>query len=262
MQRGLAPHPHGRRSGNHEQREEGTVSDRTPAPRLASFTGRELAVLLGLTALPVAMTTVLLRVLRLSGLGDAVFAHLHPSYVAFIVYSFSNWVTFAIVVGVAGLGRLRAHGLRFRLDARRAGAAVIAFLGGLAVYGGVSWFLTRVGLPGVGGMDYPEPSAAEIVLLLACVVVTAAFCEEVFFRVLWIGALGDRIPQWSAAAASLVAFAVIHYPYFGLGGVIFISVWAILPATLFIVFGDVTPSLLMHLMNNVFAYIVVPLFLR
>jgi membrane protease YdiL (CAAX protease family) len=238
------------------------VSDRTPARRSASFTGRELVVLLALTALPVAMTTVLLRVLRMTGLVGPLFAHLHPSYVAFIVYSFSNWVTFGIVVGVAGLGRLRDHGLRFRLDARRAGAAVVAFAGGLAVYGGVSWFLTLVGLPGVAGMDYPEPSAAEIVLLLACVVVTAAFCEEVFFRVLWIGALGDRIPQWSAAAASLAAFAVIHYPYFGLGGVIFISVWAILPATLFIVFGDVTPSLLMHLMNNVFAYIIVPLFLR
>ena len=111
-------------------------------------------------------------------------------------------------------------------------------------------------------MDYPTPGPMEIAILSVCVVATAAFCEEVFFRVLWIGALGERIPRVVAALASLGAFAVIHYPYFGIGGVVFISVWAVLPAALFIAFGDVSASLVMHLMNNAFAYILVPVLMR
>jgi membrane protease YdiL (CAAX protease family) len=230
--------------------------------RTATFTTPELFQLLALTSLPVVLTTALMRGIRAAGVAETLFMGLHPSYVAFIVYAFSNWITFALVVRVAGMARLRAHGLRLRLDGKRAAAGATAFFAGLGVYGAVTWALAKAGLPGVGGMDYPAPHAGEVAILVATVVVTAAFCEEVFFRVVWIGALGERIPWSAAAIVSIAAFAVIHYPYFGLGGVVFISVWAILPATLFVAFGDVGASLLMHLMNNAFAYILVPLLLR
>jgi hypothetical protein len=47
-------------------------------------------------------------------------------------------------------------------------------------------------------------------------------------RVLWIGALRERAPLGVAVTASLVGFA-IHWPYFGLGGVVFITMRALLP---------------------------------
>lgn len=230
--------------------------------RAGSFSRGELTSLLALTALPVVLTGVVIRMLTFAGMTPRIYAHMHPSYVAFIVYTISNWVTFGIVLAIAGRERLRAHGLRLRFDARRCAAAVMAFFAGLAVFSAVAWVLAAVGLPGVGGMDYPTPGFIEVVILSVCVVATAAFCEEVFFRVLWIGALGDRIPIVTAALASLGAFAVIHYPYFGIGGVAFISVWAALPAALFITFGDVSASLAMHLLNNAFAYIIIPLLTR
>jgi membrane protease YdiL (CAAX protease family) len=95
--------------------------------------------------------------------------------------------------------------------------------------------------------------------MLLSAVITAAFCEEVFFRVLWIGALRDRVPVWMAVILSLTAFAAIHYPYFGIGGVVFISIWALIPIGLFLAYEDVTAPVLMHVMNNTFAYVVVPL---
>jgi hypothetical protein len=44
--------------------------------------------------------------------------------------------------------------------------------------------------------------------------------------------------------------------------VLFISGWALLPIALFLVFGDVSASVGMHVLNNAFAYVVVPLPLR
>jgi membrane protease YdiL (CAAX protease family) len=130
------------------------------------------------------------------------------------------------------------------------------------VYGVVTKVARAVGLPPMRGMEYEASGALQVALLLGSTAVTAAFCEEVFFRVLWIGALRERLPAFAAVAVSLVAFATIHYPYFGTGGVVFVTVWALLPIALFLRFGDVGASVTMHALNNAFAYVVVPLLLR
>jgi len=65
-----------------------------------------------------------------------------------------------------------------------------------------------------------------------------------------------------AAIASVVAFAAIHLPHFGVGGAIFIALWSVPVVALFLVFEDCTATTVMHMLNNTFAYIVVPLLLR
>jgi membrane protease YdiL (CAAX protease family) len=216
---------------------------------------RSERVALALTAFPVVLTSVLLRL-------PWSIAALPPPYRDFAAYAAANWVTFALLLRFVGVRRLRDDGLRFRPTGRAVAAALTAFVAGLVVYGAVSAFLARLGLPPVRGMDFASPTPFQAAVLFLCVVVTAAFCEEVFFRVLWIGVLRRRMPVWVAGLVSIAAFAAIHYPYFGLGGVVFISVWAVLPLWLFVAFGDVTAPLIMHALNNVFAYLVVPLLLR
>ncbi len=179
-----------------------------------------------------------------------------------MLYAIANRVTAALVVAVAGRPHLRRCGMRFAIDRRRVALTAAAFVAGLAVYGIVTAALRAAGLPAIRGMGYPRPGPLEAALLFATAVVTAAFCEELFFRVLWIGALREHVPTTAAVVASLVAFAAIHWPYFGIGGVVFISVWALLPIALFVALGDVSASLGMHVLNNSFAYVVVPLFLR
>jgi membrane protease YdiL (CAAX protease family) len=212
-------------------------------------------IALALTALPVVLTSALLRL-------PWSIAVLPPPYRDFAAYAAANWVTFALLLRVVGVRRLRDDGLRFLPTGRAVAAALAAFVAGLVVYGAVSALLARLGLPPVRGMDFAAPTPLQVAVLFLCVVVTAAFCEEVFFRVLWIGVLRRRMPVRVAGLVSIAAFAAIHYPYFGLGGVVFISVWAILPLWLFVSFGDLTAPLLMHALNNVFAYLVVPLLLR
>lgn len=230
--------------------------------KTTAFSRLELGVLLSLTALPVMLTTVAMRMLHGTDALGALLDRVGPACTALFCYALANWLTFTLVYLVAGRGRLERHGLRLALDARRVGAAVTAFVVGLGVYGVVTAFARAVGLPPMRGMDYGASGALQIALLLASTAVTAAFCEEVFFRVLWIGALGERVPRYAAVAVSLLAFASIHYPYFGAGGVLFITVWALLPIALFLRFGDVGAPVTMHALNNAFAYVVVPLFLR
>ncbi len=219
-------------------------------------------MVLVLTLCPVSATIVLRDLLTESGLVPLVFGELRTSLVSFILYAACSWVAFAGVVCVAGWARLRANGLRIVVSVARVAAAVAALLVGVAVYRGVEIALATAGLAGVDGMDYARPSVVETALLLVSAVGTAAFCEEVFFRVIWIGVLGTRIPRAAAAIAGILVFSAIHYPYFGLGGVAFVSVWAVLPSLLFLRFGDLTAPLLLHLLNNTFAYIVVPVWLR
>jgi membrane protease YdiL (CAAX protease family) len=216
-----------------------------------------LTAALALTALPVLLTALLLRLTVL--VPFAAPGWLRQPYGEFAAYALANWIAFALLLAVVGWDLLRGYGLRLRVTAARCIVAAVGFVAGVLIYLVVGALLRRFGLPPVRGMDIAAPTAAEAAVMLLSVALTAAFCEEVFFRVLWIGALRTVVPVWIAAATSLAAFAAIHYPYFGLGGVVFITVWALVPIAMFVVFGDVTAPVLMHVLNNTFAYVLVPL---
>ena len=216
-----------------------------------------LVVLLALTALPVVATSAIYRVVRPPNL-----PWLRPIYLGFVVYAIANWVTFALVVAVAGWPALRVCGLSLRLSLWRIVSACAAFVAGITIYSVVSATLRHWNLPPIGGMNFVDPTMLELTALFGSAVLTAGFCEEVFFRVLWIGAARRHVPLALAVTASVVVFAAIHFPHFGIGGVVFISAWTTLPVTLFLLFGDCASPLLLHLMNNTFAYIIVPLLLR
>jgi len=69
--------------------------------------------------------------------------------------------------------------------------------------------------------------------------------------------------QWGAFFGLLVhnlVFAAIH-GYYGAGLMVYIFVWALFPAWLFLRYRSLYPCLLMHALNNVFVDIVVPMLL-
>ena len=222
-----------------------------------ALSGRRVVVLLALTALPVLATSAVYRFAPPPALD-----WLRPAYLGFVVYALANWATFAVVIAVAGWPALRAAGLRLHLSLWRVVGACAGFVAGVTIYSLVSAGLRRWHLPPVGGMDFVDPTRLELASLFVSTVLTAGFCEEVFFRVLWIGALRRHMPLAFAVTVSIVAFAAIHFPHFGIGGAVFIIVWSAVPATLFLASGDCSSATLMHMMNNTFAYIVVPLLLH
>jgi len=64
----------------------------------------------------------------------------------------------------------------------------------------------------------------------------------------------------ASGGIAIIVFVLIHIPYFGIGGAIFIAVWGILPTYLRLKYNSLTPGWLMHVFNNIFAYIIVVMF--
>jgi membrane protease YdiL (CAAX protease family) len=221
-----------------------------------SLSASRLTVLLGLTGLPVVLTGIAAPSL----IGQLTW--LAPGPRAFVVYALANCVVLPFVIAVAGLSVLRGLGARLLVNRPRIQAAVAGFMIGVAIYLLVDWMLRQVQIPQVGGMNFRVLGFSDILALTFSTVLVAPIAEELFFRVLWVGGLAPRIGRWLAGGVSIAAFAAIHYSYFGPGGVIFIAVWSIVPVILFFRFGDISAPLMMHMLNNAWAYLGVPLLLR
>src|SRR4051812_47123925 len=165
-----------------------------------------LPMVLALGALPVVLTALSFRAAyRLQALPYLPRAPL----VEFEVYAVANWIVFAVVLRVIGWARLRELGLRFVVTPTPVVAACAGFLAGLAIYYGSQALAVALGLPTLQGMDFGVLSPVELIALFLSTVITAPFCEEVLFRVLWVGELRRRMPTVVAGATAVVAFALI-----------------------------------------------------
>jgi membrane protease YdiL (CAAX protease family) len=217
-----------------------------------------LVALLGLTLLPVLLTSAAMRLVAPSPTHASLRAWLGGLPPSFLFYALANWLVLALVRALVGRAALAAKGLRLVGGWRRAGFALAGLALGVCIYLAVHWALGRMGAAGVAGMDLHLGSGLAVALMIATNVLTAPFCEEVFFRVIWTGMLSE-LPLWAAAALSTLTFAGIHYFYFGGGGVIFIALWSLVPLGLYLHFGDISSPLMMHVANNTWAYVGVPL---
>lgn len=224
------------------------------------LSGLRLGGLLALSALPVLLTTAVMMALGSTIATDTVRTWIRPLYVSHLVYAAANWAVVGAALILAG-GQLRQAGLRFSPTWGRLRLGVIGFAIGIAVYLVVDRLLMVAGLPSVAGMQFNGARSLEVFVLWVGPVVTAPLAEEILFRAIWIGALSQRIPAPVAVVCSTIAFAAIHYPYFGIGGVIFISAWGLVPAALFLRTRDLAAPLAMHVLNNMFAYLIAPFFL-
>jgi membrane protease YdiL (CAAX protease family) len=57
---------------------------------------------------------------------------------------------------------------------------------------------------------------------------------------------------------AVLSFALIHFP-FGAAGMIFITLWVILPVFLFLYYDNIYPGYLMHALGNLWAFLFVPI---
>jgi membrane protease YdiL (CAAX protease family) len=94
---------------------------------------------------------------------------------------------------------------------------------------------------------------------ISSMVILGPLCEEILFR-------GFAIPRLMAAglgaipagALSLLAFTAVHLAW-GVGAATFILFWGTLPTALYILRRNIAASLTMHVLNNTFAFVVLPL---
>lgn len=204
-----------------------------------------------LLALPILSAWLLRRFTDLAGTTDA----------RRVAYATASWATLALLALVLHHYRVpwRAIGVR----APRAGDWPLALVGLLAgvfvAYPIASGINALLGTPLGTTLQHPTTTVEGIAIQLFYAVVTAPVAEELLFRGLLITWLRSRgMSVGPACAISIVLFATIHIPGFGVGGFVFILLWATIPTALFIGTESLAPGWLVHTSNNVLAYLVFP----
>ena len=170
-----------------------------------------------------------------------------------------SWgVTIALLLWVVYAERLPLSSIGVR---RMTGRDVAWGVGGFVV-GVLSFGLTMplVNALGLGNTNGGIAQLAQIPLLLRlAIVLTAGISEEILFRGYPIERLaaltGNR--NLGAAMAYLV-FVALHIPLWGLGGTIQIGVWSLVVTFVYLRRRNLLACMLMHVLNDGFAFIVVP----
>ncbi len=182
----------------------------------------------------------------------------------FLIYGVCNW----IVIG-AGYVLLRRRRITWsdigfaNFRWRDLGYAFIATLIGLYVVYPLSNLLTSwLGLKAMSGMGYSLPGPANIISAILLPGVLIPLGEDIIFRGFLLTYLRGRLQSlWFVGFIGTVFFTLIH-GYFGWAGIVFILFWAPLTVTLFLWRRSIYPSYFMHVLNNFFVYVAVPLFFR
>ncbi|MFZ1989723.1 MAG: type II CAAX endopeptidase family protein [Alphaproteobacteria bacterium] len=107
--------------------------------------------------------------------------------------------------------------------------------------------------------SYDVSDPATFALMAICVIV-GAIAEEIVFRGFGMGYLIARgLSPWLAGAIVLVIFLLVHWPVFGAGALPLIFTASVLMTVFRILSGNLTPGLLLHILNNAYGFLVVPL---
>jgi membrane protease YdiL (CAAX protease family) len=192
-------------------------------------------------------------------------ARLFSPMIPFLVYAAWNWVVICI-----GYIIIRRRGVRWRdlgfLNFRYPdlGLAVVgALIGIFVVFPVAAWLARILGMSAIRGMSYSLTSPFDIVSVLVACVLLGPLAEDIIFRGYLLNTLRAKIANpWVVGFIGIVMFTLVHLPYFGWAGMLFIVLWSPVTVGLFLWRRNIYPSYVMHMLNNFFAYMVVPLFLR
>lgn len=94
------------------------------------------------------------------------------------------------------------------------------------------------------------------------IVLTAGITEEIMFR----GYPIERINSLTegrlgiSALIAYVVFVLLHIPFWGLGGTLQIGVWNLVITILYVKRRNLPACMLMHILNDAYAFILLPLF--
>lgn len=110
----------------------------------------------------------------------------------------------------------------------------------------------------LSGISYSLSNTPTLAAVVFGGVLVAPLVEELLFRGLLLGSLLDRgLSPISAGAVSVLLFAAIHLISLGPAGVLAIACWAVFPTLLRLKFDNLAGAWLLHLANNVWAYLIV-----
>jgi membrane protease YdiL (CAAX protease family) len=191
---------------------------------------------------------------------------------------FPDFAMFAIVLYVLGscvavailYALLRSRGLGFgsvglagTLDWKGVALAAAAVVIGFVLYLAVDALTGTVGVPMYwyeGGRSAAQlTSVGDVALVLVFAVLLGPVVEEIIFRGYVLTALlGRGLRLRSALLLSALIFMSVHV-FYGPGVLLFIFLWAFIPAALYYRTGRLHSAMLFHVVNNFIAFVIVPL---
>ena len=221
--------------------------------RIRDSPGDRLGTVLAITLLPVPIVSALYASHRiLSGVPGVEY----PEAMSYLVYGCVNLLVVGVLYGMLTPNWRESVFVFRRPSVRETAAALGAFVAGLGVYQVIARVNAVFGVQ-MSGFSYSLADPIAMFAIVVGAVVLAPLTEEVLYRGLVLGALTDRgLGSVSATVLMTALFAVIHLPNFGVGGTIFISAWGILPAILRLRYDNLTGAVTMHVLNNLFAYVI------
>lgn len=212
-----------------------------------------LGTVLAITLLPVPLVSLLYTGHRLLVGASPGGYSLRTGY---LVYGSVNLLTVALLYLILSPAH-RADVFRFRRPSwRELVAAMAAFLVGLGVFQVTATISARLGYK-MQGLTYSLANPTAVLVIFVGAILLAPVTEEILYRGLVLEALLSRdIGAFPATILMTLVFALIHLPNFGVAGTLFISVWGILPALLRLGYDNLSGAVIMHVMNNLFAYLI------
>jgi membrane protease YdiL (CAAX protease family) len=110
----------------------------------------------------------------------------------------------------------------------------------------------------LSGISYSLSNTPTLAAVVFGGILVAPLVEELLFRGLLLGSLLDRgLSPLAAGGVSVLLFAAIHLISLGPAGVLAIAGWAVFPTLLRLRFDNLAGAWLLHLANNVWAYVIV-----
>lgn len=221
--------------------------------RIETPVGNRLGTVLMITLLPVPLVSLLYSAHRLSVGAPPDGYSLRTGY---LVYGSVNLLTVSLLYLILSPAH-RAAVFRFRRPSwRELVATMTTFLVGLSVFQVTATISAQLGYH-MQGLTYSLGDPIAFLTIGIGAVVLAPITEEILYRGLVLEALLSRgLGALTATALMTIIFSLIHLPNFGVAGTIFISVWGILPAMLRFRYDNLSGAVLMHSMNNLFAYVI------
>jgi len=190
--------------------------------------------------------------------------HLEKKFpIGFVVYVIFVCLVVAIVVSILKTRGWKMSDIGFKRPNKNMMLIGLLFLAiGMFVIFPISMLINKALHVEMKGIDYTIKNVADVlVAVLACSVI-GPLGEEILFRGFLIKVAQQKITnKWVVGILALLFFAVIHIP-FGIAGMIFITLWAILPIFLFMYYDNIYPGYLMHALGNLWAFLFVPLLFR
>jgi membrane protease YdiL (CAAX protease family) len=182
--------------------------------------------------------------------------------VSFIVYVTCICLVVAIVFSILKSRGWRLSDIGFKRPSRNMMLMGVLFfaLSAFVVYP-ITMLINKTLGVAIKGMDYTISSMGDVVVAILICALIGPMAEEILYRGFLIKVAQQKIAnKWLLGVLAISCFSIIHVFYFGIGGMIFITFWAVLPVFLFIYYDNIYPGYIMHALNNLLAYLLIPLF--